>query len=295
MEIRRRPPAPPVNVETLRFELKVPGANPSHILEEIVWYKEREVAAWRERVSLEDLKRQVLDAPAPLDFYAALQQSPTQPAVIAEVKKASPSKGVFREDFDPRAIAQSYAANGAACISVLTDEKFFQGGFENLQLVRAAVQVPLLCKDFVIYPYQIYKARSVGADAVLLIAAILSNQDLNYFLKIIHSLGMNALVEVHSAEELERVLQLDDLRLLGINNRNLKTFHTDLGVTEWLLEQYGAALAERQIHVVSESGMFTRADLDRVQEAGAAAVLVGESLIKQADPGLALRELWGSV
>jgi indole-3-glycerol phosphate synthase len=291
MEIRRRPPAPPINIEALRFELKVPGANPSHILEEIVWHKEREVAAWRERVSLEDLKRKVLDAPAPLDFSATLRTAPTQPAVIAEVKKASPSKGVFREDFDPVAIAQSYAANGAACISVLTDEKFFQGSFENLQLVRAAVQVPLLCKDFVIYPYQIYKARSVGADAVLLIAAILSDQDLKYFLKIVHSLGMNALVEVHSAEELERVLKLADLRLLGINNRNLRTFHTDLAVTEWLLQQYGERLTEQQTLTVSESGMLSRADLDRVQAAGAAAVLVGESLIKQADPGLSLREL----
>ncbi|WP_338462211.1 indole-3-glycerol phosphate synthase TrpC [Synechococcus elongatus IITB7] len=288
MEVRRRPPNPAVHVASLTYQVKVPGSSPSNILEEIVWYKEREVSAWREQLPLQQLQAQVRQlTQTPRDFLAALRQAPSQPAVIAEVKKASPSKGVLREDFDPVAIAQAYAANGAACISVLTDEKFFQGSFANLQRVRAAVDVPLLCKDFVIYPYQIYKARLLGADAVLLIAAILSDADLRYFLKIAHSLGLNALVEVHSLSELERVLALDDLRLVGINNRNLKTFVTDLAVTDHLAAQ----CRDRDLLLVSESGLFTGADLDRVSQAGARAVLIGESLVKQPDPGLALQQL----
>ncbi len=293
MEIRRRPPNPAVHVSSLTFQVKVPGASPSHILEEIVWYKEREVAAWREQVSLQQLRQQAMAAPAARDFLGALRQGPTRPAVIAEVKKASPSKGLFREDFDPVAIAQAYAANGAACISVLTDEKFFQGGFENLRRIREAVEIPLLCKEFVIYPYQIYKARAHGADAVLLIAAILSDQDLSYFTKIIHSLGMTALVEVHSQEELERVLAVEEITLIGINNRNLKTFVTDLGVTEHLMRRHGETFRQRDLLLVSESGMVTWDDLQRVEAAGAGAVLVGETLVRQDDPGLALQQLTG--
>ena len=178
MQIRRRPPNPPVNVEYLRYQVKLPDAAPSHILEEIVWHKEVEVNQMRERLPLQELQKQALSAPPTRDFVAALRNGRTKPALIAEVKKASPSKGVLREDFDPLAIALSYQQGGASCISVLTDEKFFQGSFNYLEKIRAAVDLPLLCKDFVVYPYQMYLARVRGADAVLLIAAILSDQDL---------------------------------------------------------------------------------------------------------------------
>jgi indole-3-glycerol phosphate synthase len=208
------------------------------------------------------------------------------------VKKAPPSKGVIREDFDPVAIAQSYAANGAACISVLTDRKFFQGSFDYLQQIRAAVDVPLLCKDFLIYPYQIYLARSHGADAVLLIAAILSDKDLQYFLKITHALGMAALIEVHTLAELDRVLALEGVTLVGINNRNLEDFSVDLETTCNLLSDRSQQLQEQGILVVSESGLHTPQDLQRVYQAGVQAVLIGESLVKQPDPGGAIATLF---
>lgn len=291
MEIRRRSPNPNVRVDTMQFRTCMTGVEPNHILEKIVWHKEIEVEQRRQKLPLIDLQIRVRDAAAPQDFIAALHHSKTNPAVIAEVKKASPSKGLFRTDFDPIAIAQAYAANGAACLSILTDTEFFQGSFENLALVRQAVDLPLLCKDFIIYPYQIYLARSLGADAFLLIAAILSDQDLQYFLAIGQKLGMTALVEVHSSEELERVLALKDLRLLGINNRNLATFEVSLDTTAQLLAQGGDRLRERNIPIVSESGMFTPQDLQSVATMGAGAVLVGESLIKQPDPGIALRDL----
>lgn len=234
----------------------------------------------RDSVSLLDLRKQVENCKPPLSFIDALRNGKTQPALIAEVKKASPSKGVLREDFDPVAIAQAYEAAGASCLSVLTDAEFFQGSFDYLQQIRAAVDIPLLCKEFVIYPYQIYLARSRGADAVLLIAAILSDQDLTYFLKIIKSLGMVALVEVHTLEELERVMHLPDIELIGINNRDLETFTVDLQVTCHLLTQYRDFFQQNNILVVSESGLQTSADLTTVKQAGAGAVLIGESLVK---------------
>jgi indole-3-glycerol phosphate synthase len=212
--------------------------------------------------------------------------------VIAEVKKASPSKGVIREDFDPVAIAQSYQRGGATCLSVLTDKKFFQGSFDYLKQIRAVVDSPLLCKDFIIYPYQMYYARAHGADAVLLIAAILSDKDLQYFIKIANLLGMTPLIEVHTLAELDRVLALEGVALLGINNRNLENFSVDLQTTCTLLAERQEALQKRDILVVSESGLFTAADLNRVSQAGAKAVLIGESLMKQPDPGLALAELF---
>ena len=165
--------------------------------------------------------------------------------MIAEVKKASPSKGVIREDFDPVAIARTYEQGGATCLSVLTDSKFFQGSYENLSLVRQAVSLPLLCKEFILYPYQIYYARSKGADAVLLIAAILSDQDLAYFVKIVKGLGMTALVEVHSLAEFDRVLAIEGIELIGINNRNLETFTVDLDNTRQLLEARGEQVREK--------------------------------------------------
>lgn len=289
MQIRRRPPNPAVAVQELRYQVKVPDAAPSHILEEIVWHKESEVSQMREAVPLIELQKQAKTAPPTKDFVAALRQASRRPAVIAEVKKASPSKGVIREDFDPIAIAQSYAAGGASCLSVLTDQKFFQGSFDNLTKIRSAVDLPLLCKEFIIYPYQMYRARVCGADAVLLIAAILSDKDLQYFLKIARALSLAVLVEVHTLAELDRVLGLEGVELIGINNRDLQDFSVDLKTTATLLAERKPQLQE--ILVVSESGLFSPEDLQYVAEAGAEAVLIGESLIRQPDPGTALKHL----
>ena len=291
MEIRRRPPNPKVKVAHLEYAIPHEDGEPRHILEKIVWAKDREVAVARERVSLDQLKGQVADLPATRDFVAALRASCRKPAVIAEVKKASPSKGVIREDFDPEAIAQGYAAGGASCLSVLTDKEFFQGGFEVLVQVRQVVELPLLCKDFILTPYQLYQARAAGADAALLIAAILSDQDMAYLLKVARSLGLAVLVEVHDAEEMERVLALEGVNLIGINNRDLATFHTDLAVTEQLMGRFGEQVRAKGALLVSESGLFSREDLDRVQSAGADAVLVGESLMRQPDVTAALETL----
>jgi indole-3-glycerol phosphate synthase len=293
MQIRRRPPNPAIAVESLSYQIKAPDAAPRNILEEIVWHKETEVAQMRERTSLTDLQRQVPTAPPSRDFLAALKQAPTQPALIAEIKKASPSQGVIQANFDPVAIAQSYQQGGAACISVLTDRRFFQGSFEYLQQIRTVVNLPLLCKDFVIYPYQIYAARVYGADAVLLIAAILSDQDLQYFIKIAQTVGMTALIEVHTLAELDRVLALQGVRLIGINNRNLEDFSVDLQTTCDLLTAR-AQLQTQDILVVSESGMHSSMDVQQVYQAGARAVLVGESLMKQSDPIAAIASLFPS-
>ncbi|MEB3226005.1 MAG: indole-3-glycerol phosphate synthase TrpC [Synechococcus sp.] len=292
VQIRRLHPSRPVNVSIVQYQVAVPDAKPQHILEEIVWHKEKEVEQLREKVSLLELRKLVTTVPPAKDFLGALVHGKTQPALIAEVKKASPSRGVIREDFDPVAIAKSYAAGGASCLSVLTDENFFQGSFENLSLVREAVDLPLLCKEFVIYPYQIFKARSHGADAVLLIAAILSDQDLAYFVKIIRSLGMTALVEVHTLAELDRVLAIEGVSLVGINNRNLEDFSVDLETTTVLMESRRAELQAKGIRVVSESGLHTPLDLQFVKEAGAKAVLIGESLVKQPDPQQAIADLF---
>ncbi|MGB3137105.1 MAG: indole-3-glycerol phosphate synthase TrpC [Nodosilinea sp.] len=292
MKIRRRPPNPAVAVKSLQYQIKVDDAEPRHILEEIVWHKETEVAQLRERLPLATLQREVLDAPPPRDFAAALRARRATPALIAEVKKASPSQGVMRPDFDPVAIAQTYAAHGATCLSVLTDKAFFQGDFEYLAQIRQAVDLPLLCKEFIIYPYQMYLARLKGADAVLLIAAILSDQDLTYFVQIAKALGMAALVEVHTLEELDRVLAVPGLALVGINNRDLETFTTRIETTAELIAARHDALQASDAIVVSESGIHTPADLETVATAGATAVLVGESLIRQPDPGLAIDQLY---
>ena len=293
MEIRRRPPNPSVKVAHLEYGIRHPEEEPRHILEKIVWEKDREIAAARERVSLDQLKRQVAELPPPRDFVAALRASCRKPAVIAEVKKASPSKGVIRQDFDPVAIARGYVAGGASCLSVLTDKTFFQGGFEVLVAVREAVDLPLLCKEFILSPYQLYQARAAGADAVLLIAAILEDADLGYLLKAARSLGLAALVEVHDAQEMERVLRLKEVPMIGINNRDLSTFHTDLATTEQLTAVYGQQIAARKTLLVSESGLSLREDLDRVLSAGADAVLVGEALMRQEDVSAALEVLIG--
>ncbi|MEM6752607.1 MAG: indole-3-glycerol phosphate synthase TrpC [Cyanobacteria bacterium P01_C01_bin.38] len=264
---------------------------PRHILEEIVLHKRQEVAQMRLETPLAEVQQQVKDAPKVRDFLKALQENSHHPSLIAEVKKASPSKGVIREDFQPVNIAQAYERGGAACLSVLTDTKFFQGSFDNLRNVRKSVELPLLCKEFIVDLYQIYLARTAGADAVLLIAAILSNVQLKDFLRVIHSLKMTALIEVHTPSELDRVLRLPDVKLIGINNRNLKKFTVDLANTEKLISQRKHLLQSYGITVVSESGIHTPDDLSFVDKAGARAVLVGESLVKQPDVENAVRQL----
>ena len=291
MEIRRRPPNPKVRVAHLEYAVPHDDEKPRHILEEIIWEKDREIDVARQKVPLETLRSQIQDLPPTRDFIAALRSVTTPPAVIAEVKKASPSKGVIREDFDPVAIARAYASGGASCLSVLTDRTFFQGGFEVLVDVRQAVALPLLCKEFILSPYQLYQARAAGADAVLLIAAILSDQDLDYLRKAAKALTLDVLVEVHDEQELERVLNLGGFPLIGINNRDLASFETDLATTERLMQRFGQQLRQSDSLLVSESGLFTRHDLDRVQSAGASAVLVGEALMRQPDVEAGLRSL----
>lgn len=292
MQIRRRSPNPAIDVDVCRYQVHIPDEQPRHILEKIVWYKEKEVDRLRQRLPLLELRKLVKDLPPPKDFLAAITSAKTKPALIAELKKASPSRGVLREDFDPVAIAQSYARGGASCLSVLTDNKFFQGSFDNLALVRKTVNLPLMCKEFILYPYQIYLARTNGADSVLLIAAILNDSDLTYFVKIAKSLGMASLIEVHSLEELDRALGVEGVSLIGINNRNLETFEVDLNITRKLLAARRDTIKKRGIKIISESGLHTCDDLKFVQEAGVDGVLIGESLVKQPDITEAITQLF---
>lgn len=292
MQIRRRNPNPKVNSGEVEYRSKIPNTEPNNILEEIIWYKEVEVEGMRDRLPLLQLREQVQKIAPPLDFLGALRHGKTNPALIAEVKKASPSKGVIKADFNPVAIAKAYADGGASCLSVLTDSKFFQGSFDNLSLIRAEVDLPLLCKEFIIYPYQIYYARAKGADAVLLIAAVLENKDLNYFIKITKALGMTPLIEVHTLAELDRVLEIPGVELIGINNRNLEDFSVSLQTTTDLLAARKEMLQQRDITIVSESGLHSATDLNTVKEAGAKAVLIGESLVKQDDLVQAIANLF---
>ncbi len=254
---------------------------PKPILQEIFEYKLQEVAQRTKQLPLANLQEQARTAPASRNFLEALRQNSRKPSLIAEIKKASPSKGVIRADFAPIAIAQAYERGGAACLSVLTDSKFFQGSFENLRRIRKQVRLPLLCKEFIVDPYQIYLARVNGADAVLLIAAILSDREIAKLLQLTRELGMTALIEVHTIEEIDRVLTLPLVQLVGINNRNLQDFSVNLETTQYLLSRRWGKINCRGITIVSESGLYTAADLAFVAEAGADAVLVGESLLKQ--------------
>ncbi len=254
-----------------------------NFLEEIFSYKQEEVVQLQQHHDLKDLQSQAKKASPCHNFQQALQQSNQQPSLIAEVKKASPSKGIIRADFDPVAIAQAYQRAGATCLSVLTDTRFFQGSFENLQRIRQAVDLPLLCKEFIIDPIQIYLARLAGADAVLLIASMLSVEKLGELLGLIQELGMEALVEVHDLAELDRVLSLPSIHLVGINNRNLATFTVDLNTTQTILADRRDVLKNRGITAISESGLHNRAQLNRLLFWGVDAVLVGEALIKQVD------------
>ena len=262
----------------------------STILDTILARKREEVAARRERTSLFELKARAVSAP-PLRGFAdavAAKIAAGQAAVIAEVKKASPSKGVIRADFDPAAIARSYAAGGAACLSVLTDVDFFQGADEYLVAARDACALPVLRKDFIVDAYQLYEARVLGADCVLLIAAALDDAQLSEYAFIADELGMDVLVEVHDLDELERALPIP-ARLLGINNRNLKTFEVSLQTT---LELKVAVPADRVL--VTESGILARADVALMRDNAIHAFLVGEAFMRQPDPGAALSALFAT-
>ncbi|AAQ00415.1 MULTISPECIES: indole-3-glycerol phosphate synthase TrpC [Prochlorococcus] len=293
MEIRRRPPNPKVKVANLEYAIPHEESEPRNILEKIVWEKDREVELARHRLPLPKLIAKIEKLSDTKNFLQTLKDSVTSPAVIAEIKKASPSRGLIREDFKPGDIAIAYQKGGATCLSVLTDKTFFQGGFDVLADVRKIIDIPLLCKDFILHPYQIYQARASGADAILLIAAILSDQDLMYLNKIALSLGLSILVEVHDAAELNRVLRLGGFPLIGINNRDLKTFETDLTTTCKVATECSNLLKEQDVLLVSESGIFTREDLQKVASFGASAVLIGESLMRQKDLTNALKELIG--
>jgi indole-3-glycerol phosphate synthase len=252
-----------------------------NILDTIVEQKKREIALLPPiGVTAADL-RQALDLlPARRDFFGALQ-SPKRgsPTLIAEVKKASPSAGNICPDFDPVRIAREYEAAGAACISVLTDEKFFQGSLAHLQMVRSAVNLPLLRKDFIIDERQILEAVTHGADAILLIVRILNDDELKHLHRLAVGAGLAALVEVHDETELDRALAIG-ARLIGVNNRNLDTFKVDLGTTDRLAARIARHAEAKDKLLVAESGIHTRADVVRVERAGAGAILVGEALVK---------------
>ncbi len=254
------------------------------ILDRIVAQKRQELAEARRQVSETKLEERLASAPPLRSFFNALHQ-PGTVQVIAEVKKASPSAGVLRADFDPVAIARIYAQHGAACLSVLTDEPFFQGRLDYLTQIRQAVSLPLLRKDFLLERYQLLEARLAGADCVLLIAEILDDATLRHLLHETQQLGMDALVELHEAENLPRVLA-SGARLVGINNRDLRTFTTRLEHTLELARQIPP-----EICLVSESGIRTHEDLKHLARAGVSAVLVGESLMRADDIGAALQAL----
>ncbi|GCL65904.1 indole-3-glycerol phosphate synthase TrpC [Pseudaquabacterium pictum] len=261
----------------------------SNILDQIVAVKWQEVAAARARVGEAALREQAAAQAAPRGFAAALRAKVAagQPAVIAEIKKASPSKGVIREHFVPADIAATYARHGAACLSVLTDESFFQGHADYLRQARAACPLPALRKDFMVDPYQVLEARAMGADCILLIAACLSDAQMAELEACALQLGMDVLVEVHDGDELDRALRLKT-PLLGINNRNLKTFEVTLDTTLGLLPRVPA---DRLL--VTESGIGGSADVQRMRAANVQAFLVGETFMRADDPGAALAAVFG--
>ena len=253
------------------------------ILDDIVRDKRADLERVKARVALTALQQRPLFRAARRDFRAALTARPR--AVIAEVKKASPSRGIICTDFDPVRIAVSYADGGAAAISVLTEERYFHGRLDYLAAIRQAVGVPLLRKDFLFDAYQLYEARAFGADAVLLIVAILSDAQLQELLWLSDELNLAALVEVHDRAELDRALSAG-ARLVGINNRDLRTFHTTLATTEALMPAVPA-----NVLAIAESGIDSAADMDRLERAGVHAFLIGESLMRAVDPGARLRAL----
>lgn len=257
-----------------------------NILSEIIDHKRTEVAAARQARPEADLESAARAADPPRDFVAALRAAP-QPALIAEFKRASPSAGPIRPGAEAVDVAKTYVQHGAACLSVLTDAKYFGGSLSDLEQVRAAVPVPVLRKDFIIDRYQILEARSVGADCVLLIAECLSQPELRDLHEYAHSLGLHTLIEIYEPENLDRVLELSP-PLLGVNNRNLKIMQTDLGHSLRLRPQVPA-----ETLFVSESGIRTTADVARLRKAGVQAMLIGESLMRAPDIGEAVDELLG--
>jgi indole-3-glycerol phosphate synthase len=263
------------------------------ILNQIVAVKHEEIAAARKKKPLNVVREDAESRVLTRDFEAALRAKigAGQAAVIAEIKKASPSKGVLREDFIPADIAQSYAegdgSTSAACLSVLTDRQFFQGSSDYLKQARASCDLPVLRKDFMVDPYQIYEARSMGADAILLIAACLDDARMADLEATAHSLNMAVLVEVHDRDELQRALQLKT-RLVGINNRNLRSFEVSLKTT---LDMLPDVPPDRLL--ITESGILGRADVKQMRSAGVHAFLVGEAFMRAPEPGLALAELFG--
>jgi indole-3-glycerol phosphate synthase len=260
----------------------------SDILDKIVAVKREEIAAAKKKRSLEAIREDAFSRVLTRDFEGALRAkiAAGQAAVIAEVKKASPSKGVLRADFIPADIAQSYAEHGAACLSVLTDRQFFQGEPDFLKQARASCDLPVLRKDFMVDPYQVYEARVMGADCILLIAACLDDAQIAELEGIARSLDMAVLVEVHDAQELQRALKLKT-RLVGINNRDLRTFEVSLDNTLGMLKDVPA---DRLL--VTESGILTREDVQRMRTAGVHAFLVGEAFMRADDPGAALAALF---
>lgn len=260
-----------------------------NILREIIEHKYREVAARRALQSLDKLKKHIETLPTTKPFTDALlaRTRMGQSAVIAEIKKASPSKGVIRADFDPVEIARCYELSGACCLSVLTDEKYFQGSDEYLVEVRRAVDVPLLRKEFIVDEYQLYESRALGADCVLLIVSALDTVELNALHQCATGLGLDVLIEVHDHEELTAALKLNPA-MVGINNRNLQTFETSLDNTLSLLEH----IPESTL-VVTESGIHSRENVQLMLDHGVRAFLVGEAFMRAEDPGKALTELFG--
>lgn len=257
-------------------------------LDRIVASKRQEVEALHRSLPLAAAEKDIAALPACRGFEKALRHRRRPVGLIAEVKKASPSKGLIRPDFQPVSLARSYADAGTDCISVLTDEPFFQGSNDYLRQIRSQVTVPLLRKDFTIDERQIYEARLIGADAILLIAAILTPKQLSSFHGLARGIGLDVLVEVHDRAELETVLEFGEATLIGVNNRNLHTFETDLRVTEQLV-----SLMPEGVVAISESAIQAPADVDYVREAGAQAVLVGEHFMRQPDPGDAVLQLLG--
>jgi indole-3-glycerol phosphate synthase len=260
----------------------------SDILQRILGTKREEITAGQARKSIEDLRAEARGMPMPRGFSQQLLRCiESGPAVIAEVKKASPSAGVIRADFDPAAIAASYEAGGAACLSVLTDRDYFQGDARYLQQARAACSLPVLRKDFIIDPWQLLEARVMGADCILLIVAALGLDELQQLSGLARELNLDVLMEVHDEAELELALQTD-AQLIGVNNRNLKTFVTDIAVSERI-----RPLIPADRLMVTESGIHRREDVQRLQGSGIRAFLVGEAFMRAADPGRALQDLFG--